>query len=57
MFWVYILQNPAGTFYIGHTDHLENRVRNHNRVDKIVGKFTRKNGPWNWSGWLANLLS
>jgi putative endonuclease len=46
MFWVYILQNPAGNFYIGHTDDLENRIRSHNRTDKIVGKFTRKNGPW-----------
>jgi putative endonuclease len=46
MFWVYILQNPAERFYIGHTDDLENRVANHNRTDKKVGKFTRKNGPW-----------
>jgi putative endonuclease len=46
MFWVYILQNSAGRFYIGYTDKLENRVTNHNRTDKIAGKFTRKNGPW-----------
>ena len=46
MFWVYVLQNPAGHFYIGHTDNLANRVANHNRTDKIIGKFTRKNGPW-----------
>ena len=46
MFWVYILQNPAGNFYIGHTDNLENRILSHNRTDKIAGKFTRKNGPW-----------
>ena len=45
MFWVYILQNPAGNFYIGHTDNLENRILSHNRTDKIAGKFTRKNGP------------
>ena len=50
MFWVYILQNPAGNFYIGHTDNLENRITNHNRTDKIAGKFTRKNGPWTL-GW------
>ncbi len=51
MFWAYILQNPAGRFYIGHTDNLENRVKNHNRTDKMAGKFTRKNGPWSlvWS--------
>jgi putative endonuclease len=46
MFWVYILQNPAGRFYIGHTDDLAGRVRSHNRTDKICGKFTRKNGLW-----------
>ena len=46
MSWVYILQNPAGRFYIGQTDDLSTRIANHNRTDKIDGKFTRKNGPW-----------
>ena len=46
MFWVYVLQNPKGRFYIGHTDDLIARVANHNRIDKTLGKFTRKNGPW-----------
>ena len=46
MFWVYVLQNPRGRFYIGHTDDLIARVANHNRIDKTLGKFTRKNGPW-----------
>src|SRR5437588_12720001 len=46
MFWIYILQNPKGRFYIGHSDDLITRVANHNRVDKTLGKFTRKNGPW-----------
>src|SRR5205807_2069711 len=46
MFWVYILQNPKGRFYIGHSDDLITRVANHNRVDKTLGKFTGKNGPW-----------
>jgi putative endonuclease len=45
MFSVYILQNPAGRFYIGHTDNLGTRVASHNRIDEIGGKFTRKNGP------------
>ena len=51
MFAVYILENPKGGFYIGHTDDLGNRVTSHNRTDKISGKFTRKNGPWTlvWS--------
>ena len=51
MFWVYILQNQQGKFYIGHTDDLANRLQSHNRTDKLLGKFTRKNGPWQliWS--------
>jgi putative endonuclease len=50
-FWTYIIQNSAGQFYIGHTDNLSVRLKNHNRTDKIAGKFTRKHGPWTllWS--------
>ena len=46
MFHVYILQNPQGQFYIGQTDDLPARLHSHNRTDKTIGKFTRKNGPW-----------
>ncbi len=46
MYWTYILQNPQGQFYIGQTDNLTVRVANHNRTDKIAGKFSRKNDPW-----------
>ncbi len=46
MFWVYILRNPAGKFYVGQTDDPDLRLLSHNRTDKSVGKFTRKNGPW-----------
>jgi putative endonuclease len=51
MFWAYILQNPQGQFYVGQTDDLDARLHSHNRDDKILGKFTRKNGPWElvWS--------
>ena len=51
MYWAYILQNPAGKFYIGHTDNLSVRLCSHNRTDEMRGKFTRKNGPWElvWS--------
>jgi putative endonuclease len=51
MFWVYILQNPDGKFYIGQTDDLPTRLHSHNRTDKLHGKYTRKNGPWTlvWS--------
>ena len=50
-FFVYILQNPQGRFYIGQTQDLSARLASHNRTDIIDGKYTRKNGPWNlvWS--------
>ena len=46
MFWVYILKNPAGKFYVGQTGNLTNRLNDHNRTDRFEGHFTRKNGPW-----------
>ena len=46
MIWVYVLQNPSSRFYIGCTENLEQRLASHNRTDKVVGKYTRKNGPW-----------
>ncbi len=50
-FWVYVLQYPAGRFYVGHTSDLELREFSHNRTDRIMGKYTRKHGPWHlvWS--------
>src|SRR2546422_237742 len=45
-FWVYVLQNPNGRFYIGHTNDLSTRLKFHNRTDKTGGKFSRKTGPW-----------
>jgi len=51
MFWVYIAQNPAGRFYIGRTDNLENRLTSHNRTEKVIGKYTRKNRPWSLVWW------
>jgi predicted GIY-YIG superfamily endonuclease len=51
MFWVNIIENSAGKLYVGQTDDLEVRLANHNRSDKMAGKFARKNGPWTlvWS--------
>ncbi len=46
MFRVYILQNPAGRFYVGQTEDVNLRLHSHNRDDKVLGKYTRKNGPW-----------
>ena len=45
-FWVYILQNQEGRFYIGSTDDLNRRLTEHNSSDKILSKFTHKHGPW-----------
>ena len=51
MFCVYVLENPSGRFYVGHTGNLEKRLQDHNRSDCSEGHFTRKNGPWKlvWS--------
>ncbi len=59
MFWVCVLQNPAGKSYVGQTDNVPARLANHNRSDKICGKFTRKNGPWTlaWSELRPNRTS
>jgi predicted GIY-YIG superfamily endonuclease len=46
MCWVYVIQNPQGRFYIGHTDDLQARLQSHNRTEKLRGKFTRRRGPW-----------
>ena len=46
MFWVYILQNPAGKFYIGQTDNLDRRLGEHNQPEAGSDKYTHKNGPW-----------
>jgi len=66
-YWVYVAQNPAGRFYVGQTDNLDERLSSHNRKDKFAGKFTRKNGPGLWCGlnrmsrvpplWHANVKS
>jgi len=51
MFFVYILQNPAGHFYIGHSENPSQRLQSHNDTGPTHGKFTRTNGPWElvWS--------
>lgn len=45
-FWVYILQNPEGKFYIGQTDNVGRRLQEHNDPQPGLGKYTHKNGPW-----------
>ncbi len=46
MFWVYVLENPQGKFYVGQTQDISQRLHDHNRTDCFEGHFTRKNGPW-----------
>jgi putative endonuclease len=46
VFYVYVLQNPAGRFYVGQTRHLLVRVEQHNETGPSMGKYTLKNGPW-----------
>ena len=46
IFWVYVLENEAGGFYVGQTDDLDRRVAEHNEPAPADGKYTLKNGPW-----------
>jgi len=47
-YWVYVLKNPAGRFYVGSTDNLSKRIKQHNpqSADYNSTKYTHKNGPW-----------
>lgn len=51
MFWVYVLENPEGRFYVGHTEDLNRRLAEHNDPSRATRKYTRKHGPWHlaWS--------
>jgi putative endonuclease len=42
-YWVYVLQNLSGIFYIGMTDNMKRRLTDHNTR---VSKWTKKRGPW-----------
>ncbi|HAV12246.1 MAG TPA: hypothetical protein DCX06_01955 [Opitutae bacterium] len=52
MFHVYVLENPRGRLYIGHTDDVERRLRQHNSPEgkEHLGKYTHRNGPWRLLG-------
>jgi predicted GIY-YIG superfamily endonuclease len=45
-FWVYILENADGKFYVGHTDDLVRREVEHNDAGHGHTTFTHKQGPW-----------
>ncbi len=44
-FFVYIIENPKGRFYIGSSDDVDRRVLEHNDTKGSV-TFTHENGPW-----------
>ena len=52
MFFVYVLENPQGRLYIGHTEDLNRRLGQHNSPDgkEHLGKYTHKSGPWSLVG-------
>lgn len=43
MWWVYILQCVDGSYYIGSTNNLEKRVKEH--LDGKGGRYTRSHKP------------
>ena len=46
-FWVYVLRNPDGKLYIGQTQDLERRCRQHNDPAHTLTRTTKRfRGPW-----------
>jgi predicted GIY-YIG superfamily endonuclease len=37
MFCVYVLENPSGRFYVGQTENIVQRLKDHNRTDSFEG--------------------
>ncbi|MBC2602573.1 GIY-YIG nuclease family protein [Puniceicoccus vermicola] len=52
MFHVYVLENPKGRLYIGHTEDRQRRLSQHNSPEgkEHLGKYTHRNGPWRFLG-------
>ncbi len=50
-FWAYILSNPQGKLYVGHTNDLDRRLKEHNDPAADSRKFAPKHRPWTllWS--------
>jgi putative endonuclease len=50
-FWVYVLEDENGRFYIGQTDDLGRRIADHNSSGRPGSKFTTKSRSWQlvWS--------
>jgi putative endonuclease len=45
-FWIYVLENSSGKFYIGSTGNLSARLAQHNDLKASTSKYAPKNGPW-----------
>ena len=53
MYRVYVLQNPEGRFYVGLSDDVRRRVRQHNNGES---QWTKGRGPWS-AVWQSRELS
>jgi predicted GIY-YIG superfamily endonuclease len=51
-FFVYVLENKNGKLYIGQTQDLNKRIKEHNPTDEDadLSKFTHKHRPWKLIG-------
>jgi putative endonuclease len=47
-FWAYVIRSEAtGTLYVGHTNDLEGRLRQHESPETNRSLYTKRNrGPW-----------
>ena len=43
MYYVYVLENKESSHYIGYTNNLQRRIKDHNYSKNIS---TKKKGPW-----------
>ena len=43
MYFVYIIKNPKGNYYIGYTKNIAERIKRHN---KNRSNFTKNKGSW-----------
>lgn len=50
-YWVYILENSVGKFYIGSTCNLIARVAQHNDPERDRTHYTAKHRPWRGGSW------
>jgi len=46
MFYVYILENPQGRFYVGQTKDPRRRLDQHNATLAEGVTYPRRHGPW-----------